>query len=334
MPGSGDEKAEKSLQIIPLSPFLEALSAGEVFWRPDWPAGFPPDAFSVNTGRPLSIAVRSGEDALSFRRDDEGRLREFPLFWGGTFFQARADYDAAGRIQRLAVSSAGDSLVFDFPEDFLIPGTAAPVRVNRAGTWYFALVLETGASLSETWYDQEGKFVAWYQARIRRDGPSWRIQSLEFRDPGAQSGESFDFDNGGNITGVNSPRGEFRARCRDGRPVYWDRLPAAEPVPATAPAPPGVPAAADGTPLPPENPPPAGTPEESGNFILQWDERGLLTAKRPREEAAGGEFRYEYETDNRGNWTRRQDTEMVSLEDIVFPLSRGHFERQIIYGAE
>jgi hypothetical protein len=339
-PGSEDENP---LQIIPLSPFLEALSSGEVFWRPDWPAGFPPDAFFVNSGRPLSIVLRSGEDTLTFRRDGQGRLRDFPLFFNGAFFQVQAAYDAAGRIQRLALSSAGESLIFDFPEDFLTPGNTAPVRVNRAGTWCFALVLETGPALSETWYDQEGQFLAWYQARIRRDGPSWRIRSLEFRGQGAQSRESFDFDSGGNITGVNSPRGEFSARCRGGRPVYWDRAPAVEPVSMAAPAAPapaGVPAANTAeAPVPPESPPPAGIsaagmPEQSGSFILQWDERGFLTGKRPQGEETGGEFRYEYETDSRGNWIRRQDIEMVGLEDLVFPLSRGQYERQIIYVEE
>jgi hypothetical protein len=308
----------KSLRPIPLSPLLEIVFAGEIFWRPDWPGDFPPDAFSLVSGPPLSIVLTCREHTLTLRRDGEGRLRDFPFFWEGAFISLQAEYDSAGRIQRLAAETPDGSWAADFPENFLIPGYAGPVRVNYAGTWYFALLVEGGPGFSETWYDAAGNFAGWYQARIRRDGPSWRIRSLEFRGGEGQSREDYEYDNGGNMTALFSPQGEFYARYRGGRPLYWDRLPAPPPADDTSPETPGPLSA-------------ALVPEPPGKFILQWDERGFLTAKRPQEGEGGGEFRYEYETGSRGDWTRRQDIEMTVLEDLRFPLFRGQYERQITY---
>jgi hypothetical protein len=305
---AGEKKAPR---LIPLSPFLEVLSAADLRWRPDWPGDFPPDAFSVKGGRALSIILTAGEMSFTLRRDREGRLREFPLFFDGAFIPVRADYDGPGRLLRLSAGPAGDSLVFDFPENFLSPGVADPVRVSLGGTWYFVVIQDAGAALFETWYDQGGNFTAWYRTRIQRDGASWRIRSLESRGGEPVLREDYDFDNDGHITAVNSLKGEFSARYRSGRPVYWDRIPAAE--------------------TPPKAEAAAVIPDPSGSFILQWDERGLLRARRPQTEDGAGEFRYDYETGGRGDWTRRQDVEMIGREGIRFPLFRGSYERRISY---
>jgi hypothetical protein len=318
-PLSGEEApsapagAEEALLPLPLSPLLEILAAGDLFWRPDWPEAFPPDAFSLASGRALSIVLISGTETLILRRDPQGRLLEFPFFFNGTFTQVQAAYAPSGLIRRLSAETPGDPWSIDFPEDFLLPGNAAPVRVNRAGTWYFVLFLEAGFILSETWYDGEGKFFAWYQARIRRDRPSWRIRSLEFRGEGAEGRETRDYDSEDNITAVNSSTGNFSALYRGGRPQYWTRIPLAAPAPGE---------------------PPPDLPEQPGKFILQWDERGLLTGKRPEEGEGAGEFRYEYETGLQGNWTGRQDIEMISLDGVLVPFSRGTYERQIVYAEE
>ncbi|MDR1278342.1 MAG: hypothetical protein LBK02_06300, partial [Treponema sp.] len=289
-------------------------------WRPDWPEDFPPDAFSVNSGPPLSIVLEYGGDTLRLRRDREGRLREFPFYWDRAFIRFQADYDPAGRIRRLSAETP--DWAADFPENFLLSGDTGPVRVNYGGTWFFALVVDAGFGFSETWYDAEGNFAAWYQSQIRRDGPSWRLRSLEFRGNGDQSREDYDYDSGGNITALNSPQGEFSAGYRNGRPVYWNRAPAA----GSAATPEDTAAEA------PEPPNPA--PEQPGKFILQWDERGFLTAKRPQEGERGGEFRYEYETGGRGNWTKRRDTELRNGDDLLIPVFRGQYERRIFYTEE
>ena len=333
-----DSPAGEAPRFIPLGPLLEALAAGDLFWRPDWPGNFPPDAFSLSGGRALSLTLTAGGESLCLRRDQEGRLREFPLFFDGTFIPVKAGYDSLGRLQRLSAGAAGDSLVFEVPENFLNPGAVDPVRVNLGGTWYFVVVLEEGAALSETWYDEAGNFAAWYRAQIRRDGASWRIRSLESRGGGPLIREDYDFDNNGRITAVHSPRGEFSAQYRNGRPVYWDRSPAPEAVPAAENAAAGTAPADDKAAVAPEAAPEAeaaaAAPERPGAFALQWDERGLLTARRPRVEEGAGEFRYDYENDRRGNWIRRQDTEMIDLEGIRFPLFRGYYERRISYREE
>jgi hypothetical protein len=333
LPGSPAVE-EKPPRFIPLGPLLEVLAAGDLSWRPDWPEAFPPDAFSVSGGRALAVTLTAGGESFCLRRDREGRLREFPFFFDGTFIPVRAEYDGPGRLQRLSAGAAGDSLVFDIPENFLNPGAADPVRVNSGGAWYFIVIREEGAALSETWYDQAGDFAAWYQARIRRDGASWRIRSLESRGGGPLIREDYDFDNNGRITAVHSLRGEFSAQYRDGRPVYWDRSPVTETAPeaeaaaatGTAPADDKAASTAEAA---PEAEAAAATPERPGTFTLQWDERGFLTARRPRTEEGAGEFRYDYENDRRGNWTRRQDTEMIDLEGLRFPLFRGYYERRI-----
>jgi hypothetical protein len=330
-PGSA---GEKSLRPIPLSPLLEIIAAGEIFWRPDWPEDFPPDAFSVYSGPPLSIVLEYGGDTLVLRRDREGRLREFPFYWDRAFIRFQADYDSAGRIQRLSAETP--DWAADFPENFLISGDTGPVRVKHGGTWYFALVLEAGFGFSETWYDGEGNFAAWYQALVRRDGPSWRIRSLEFRGGGDQSREDYDYDSGGNITALNSPQGEFSAGYRNGRPVYWNRAPApaaaSVPAPVPAPAAASAPAPEDTAAEDPESL--NAVPEQPGKFILQWDERGFLTARRPQEGERGGEFRYDYETGGRGDWTKRRDTELLKGDDLFIPVFRGQYERRIFYTEE
>jgi hypothetical protein len=303
--------------IIPLAPLLEIISAGELFWRPGWPENFPPDAFLVKAGRPLSLSLRSGDETLTLRRDAAGRLLEFPLFWDGAFIQIRAAYDDAGRLRRLEGVSPACPFTADVPEDFLTPGAVDPVRVNLGGLWYFALVREEGPALSETWYDEAGNFAAWYQARFRGEGPARQIRSLESRIGEIRGREYYDVDGGGRITREEAPRGLFSAQYRNGRPVYWDRAPAERPEGAETPE------GADG----------AETPDGAGKFTLQWDERGLLTVKRPQG-GGEGEFRYEYTLDGRENWTRRRDIEMTGLEGLLFPLFRGQYERRISYAEE
>jgi hypothetical protein len=302
------EAAAAPPPIIPLAPLWEIISAGELFWRPGWPENFPPDAFLVKAGRPLSLSIRSGDETLSLRRDAAGRLLEFPLFWDGAFIQIRAAYDEAGRLRRLEGVSPAASFTAHIPEDFLAPGGVEPVRVNLGGLWYLALVREEGPALSETWYDGAGNFAAWYRARFSGEGPARQIRSLESRIGEIRGREQYDLDSGGRITREEAPRGLFSAQYRNGRPVYWNRAPAEAPGGAEA-------------------------PDGAGIYILQWDERGLLTAVRPQG-GGEGEFRYEYTLDERGNWTRRQDTEMTGLEDLLFPLFRGQYERRIGYAEE
>jgi hypothetical protein len=337
---------------LPLAPFLEVLSVGDVSWRPDWPEDFPPDAFSLH-GRALSVTLDSGAGPVTLSRDSEGRLREFPFFLDGAFIQVKADYGPSGALLSLSAESAGKSPAeesvdspadssagswrFDFPGEAspegIVPGND-PVRVSRGGTWYFVLFLDTGSALSETWYDGEGNFLAYYKAHIRRDGPRWRIRSLEFRRREEPGREDYDFDSADRITAVSSPRGDFTALYRAGLPRYWERRPApAGSGPETGPPPDA------GSPAP-AAPDPAGPPEPpaEGNFVLQWDEAGFLVEKRPAPGETGGinggVFRYEYERDRRGNWVKRRELEMTDFAGVRVPVFRREITRQILYPGE
>jgi hypothetical protein len=320
---------------LPAVPLLEIFAAGEPAWRPDWPEDFPPDAFSPH-GQALSLTLDSGAGSLTLSRDPEGRLREFPLFFNGVFMQVKAGYGPSGALQSLSAESPEDSWRFDFPwevsPDAFVPG-ADPVRVNRGGTWYFVLFREAGSVLSETWYDGEGNFLAYYKARIRRTGPRWRIRSLEFHPPEEPDREDYDFDNADQITGIMSPRGEFSAQYRAGRPRYWERRPA----PAAAGPDAGSAGQNPGSPAPPD-PGAAELPElpaeGAGSFILQWDEAGFLIEQRAAPGETGGEFRYEYETDRRGNWVKRRDLEMTDRAGVRVPVLRREWTRQIVYPEE
>jgi hypothetical protein len=286
----------------------------------------------------LSVTLDGGAGPLTLSRDGDGRLREFPFFFNGAFIQVKAGYGPSGALQNLSAESPGGSWSFEFsgeaaPESF-VPGAGPdPVRVNRDGTWYYVLFLESGSALSETWYDGEGNFLAYYKALIRRDGPRWRIRSLEFHREEEPYRENYDVDNANNITGVSSPRGEFTALYRADRPRYWER----RPLPPNPPAPDAEAPPEAGSPAPPA-PDPAGSPEAMeegpGNFVLQWDENGLLVEKRAAPGETGGEFRYEYERDHRGNWVKRRELELVDRSGVRVPLFRRELVRHIVYSEE
>jgi hypothetical protein len=152
--------------------------------------------------------------------------------------------------------------------------------------------------------------------------------SLEIRDRWA---ESYDYYSSGALSRVESPGGVYTAVYGEQGPLYrtYTPVPAAGPeavasgagpenTPGAAPASgPPVPAAA---PFPPET-------------DFQWDERGLLVSLRNRDAggAFAGEFRYEYGTDDRGNWTLRRETGMVRQSGLLVPVFRGELRRRIVY---
>ncbi|MDR0624326.1 MAG: hypothetical protein LBG10_07840 [Treponema sp.] len=323
---------DRNLFPLPLVPLLELVAAGEPAWRPDWPGDFPPDAFSLR-GQALSITLDSGAGPITLSRDLEGRLREFPFFFNGAFMQVKAAYGPSGALRNLSVESPETAWGFDFPpESFsegIVPGTG-PIRVNRDGTWYTVLFLEAGSVFSETWYDEAGNFLAYYTAHILRDGPRWRIRSLEFHSQDEPVREDYDFDNADRITGVSSPLGNFTALYRFGRPRYWERRPVPD-----AGLPPNVeppPDAGSPAPAAPDSPGSTGPVEEgAGNFVLQWDEEGFLVEKRAAPGETGGEFRYEYEIDRQGNWIIRREMEMMDRAGVRVPIFRREAARHIVY---
>jgi hypothetical protein len=320
---------EGAAPFFPLLPLLETAVSGELRWRPDWPPEIPPDAFSpAGLNSPQSEVLREiilagGAGTFTLRRDDAGRLRGFPFFFRGMSLQAEFEYGRSDDIKSIGVFVSGEEpWLFEFPEGFLPCGGSAvssPIKASRGGVVFQVFFFESAGFLSETWYDGEGNFLAYYKAEISRTPSSWRIRSLEKRGPGGVSIEDRFFDSEGNITELSSPEGSFTALYRLKRPLYWEQTNrAAADTVADA-----LPDAAEQT---------AGA---AISFILQWDERGFLTLMKYARANEGNiaECRYEYEEDTRGNWIKRQALSMRADFGLLIPGAGLPWSRQITYEA-
>jgi hypothetical protein len=391
---------------FPLIPLMETVRRGAVFWCPDWPPELPPDAFSLpanartadpaaaNTragaGDPAAVpAGRRGIRSISLSPgpelrvvwDAEGRLREFPHFWKGTFYRTEVRYDAGGKLRGLSLAGTapadgtadGPALEFELEP---AGGIAAPLMV-QSGDRVFWVIVAGGAgavdgglgstggaaegmngggdTASETWYDGEGNFFGLVTYRFAGAGGAGgmdagaggRIVSLEIRDRWA---ESYRYYSSGAPTRVESSGGVYTAVYGEKGPLYRNYTP----VPAPAAGPGADRSAAAGSGAVPENAPavvPAPAPEivpgaapSSGTPVpaaasfppetyFQWDERGFLVLLRNRDAdgAFAGEFRYEYGTDDRGNWTVRREIEMVRRPGLLVPVFRGELRRRFVY---
>jgi hypothetical protein len=273
-----DDPAPGEAAEIPfiIAPILETISTGNVFWRPDWPPEIPPDAFTLNHGRASLIKINAGGVEYGIRRDGEGRLTEFPHPSGG-LAAVKVRYGPEGEISgidAIPAESGQSPWTVLFSRDFFAPGTESLVRAGRDGVDFFAVVEETGSGVCETWYDAEGRALA-YAVTSVQDYGGRRIRSIEIRDASGIHGETCHFEGGGRVSLVE--RGSVRAAAAYGRqPLYWDFT---------------------------------DSPEGEGEgidrrFSLQWDENGFLA----RMHGSGGDFRYSYDSDERGNWIRRRET--------------------------
>jgi hypothetical protein len=322
---------------VPLIPILQTVLNGAVRWHPAWPLDFPPDAFSAAVDGALTIRLSSGSETVTFRRDSAGRIREFPHFSAGGVFQVRIDYSPAGEMSGMTVSGAGDAeaesaavweIVFPpgfFTEGDIAPGRVLPpVRVSSGGVYYFVALFGSPVFLSETWFDSAGTMAAYYSAAVSRNEKSWRIRSVRSWDSGGQTDTAYFFDASGNTSAINAPAGTYSALYRGRRPVYWERpvLPAETPAEGSA---------AAETPAATAAETPAGA--AVSRFSLQWDERGFLVGMQTEgADAAQGEaaeYRYEYEEDAAGNWTRRQDIALVKRFGVFAPVPGRTWTRSI-----
>ena len=319
-----DAAVEAGAALVPLIPILQTVLDGTVRWHPDWPPDFPPDAFSIAAEGALAIRLSNGSEIINFRRDSSGRIQEFPHFSGGGIFQVRISYSPAGEISGMNISGAGSAEAesageweIEFPPGVFMDGDIAPgnvlppVQVSSGGVYYFAALFGSPVFFSETWFDSAGTMAAYYSAAVRRGGNSWHIRSLRSWDAGGQNELVYFFDAGDNTSAINSPGGTYSALYKDERPVYWER-----PVlPAETPA---------------EDSPVAAA---LARFSLQWDERGFLVGmKTEGADAAEGEaaeYRYEYDEDAAGNWTRRQDIALVNRFGVFAPVAGRTWTRRI-----
>ncbi|MDR1287297.1 MAG: hypothetical protein LBK08_06780 [Treponema sp.] len=293
-----------------IAPLLETIRGGEILWNPLWPREIPPDAFTPRGGASL-VNLRSGGREYRVRRDEENRLLEFPQLPGGPGLSAglamiTVEYGGEGEILRLAADSGGEGLwTAEFPPGFFGPGPESLVRVSGNGVFYFVILKDSADGVSETWYDGEGRALAYAKTAVREG----RVLSVEIRDETGTSLETYRFESGGRVSFAERRRAESSGEegfvvtgaCSAvyyrGRPVYWD--------------------------LDPET---AGT-DASARFSLQWDENGFLV----RMHGDGADFRYDYVTDERGNWRRRGETVWEEAFGLLVPVSGTETVRDIVY---
>jgi hypothetical protein len=285
-----------------ITSILEVISDGNLSWRPDWPREIPPDAFTLNHGRASLVKISAGGVEYSVRRDGEGRLTEFPHPYGG-LAGVRVNYGPEGEISAIDVipaESGQNPWAVLFPRNFSAPGAESPVRAGRDGEDLFVLVQETGSGLCETWYDAGGRALS-YAATSLRDYGGKRIRSVEIRDESGTRGETLHFESGGRVSLVEA--GSVRASAVYGKqPLYWDFS-----------------GGLDGE-----------TEGINRNFSLQWDENGFLV----RMHGSGGDFRYSYDIDERGNWIRRRETAWEEAFGLLVPVSQTEIIREILYSEE
>jgi hypothetical protein len=315
--GASPEGDRESFPFFPLLPLILTVERGEVFWAPDWPLEVPPDAFRVLRERPVSIVLSLGDADYRLRRNGRGLLEEFPARIGGALAQVRVHFGPGEAIRGFTLGTDPEWTV-EFPEG--VSGEPFIARL-RGGEGAYSIVCAGGErGYSETWYDGEDGFLAYFQTGFYRPvEPPRRIQSRTGAFGEGELQERYDYDAFGNISAVDAA-GRFSAIYGgENRPRYWERLVLSPEAEETSPSEQGP---AD----------PSGTREtEARWFSLQWDERGLLT----RITGGTGEeedYRYEYTLDRRGNWTERQERQMIRLHGALAAGPGPLLKRTIEYG--
>jgi hypothetical protein len=309
---------ENPVPPFTLSPFLRAVITSEIAWRPDWPEDVPPDAFIVKGGGTsggaprgalsISLGAGGGSDGgrdYRLRWNGGGRLEEFPVFINGALLQANASYNAGGDLEKIGVRDGNGAdeqsrtIEFSppFPLDAGVPSALEAVPFVRGGNGnnFFVFIGFFGEKMTETWYDADGNFLMFVDAVLAVEpGDNWVVISQKFFTRDFSYLETCALESGGQISQVKTRAGTFSALYSGkGRPVYW------------------------------------------GDITLQWDERGFLV-RRIKSGLAGegelpSEYRYDYDTDEKGNWIKRRETAYGYRFGLLVPLGFREWERRIIY---
>jgi hypothetical protein len=218
---------------------------------------------------------------------------------------------AADTPERLVVSL---SIRFDSP---YFPWTQVPpgLRVEYGERRYHVLFSAGIHEIAETWFDPRGTFSAYFKSRIgpaSEGEPFWRILGVEGAEyqreesgvwrPFKPLSGSFYYESGGNLSERSGEYGSCSAVYGGaGRPLYWSRTY-------------GI--------------------LEARNFSLQWDQGGRLVRRRDLTGGAGDspvDFRYDYEFDSRGNWTRMRETALFRAGNLLLPAYGRDIVRRVVY---
>ncbi|MCL2374728.1 MAG: hypothetical protein FWC65_05755 [Treponema sp.] len=294
-------------RVIPLALILEAAefaaSSGGI-WQPNWPLELPPDAFRVAAGAISAITLEGENLRLRLSYNEAGKLGEFPFMANGRMAQVSLN-SHEGEIREIALRFPPDEAVWEF--EFLEHRGYyfSLVRVSAGGEWYFITLSRWARGITETWFDAEGNVLAAYAFSLAEFGSDMRIRSvLDLLNPAGQGAEYF-YDSWGQLTQVAGADGFYSVlHYRDALPRYWDRRP-------------------------------AGGGSGADQFYLQWDAGGFLVRKTRGGAEAGAqaadEYRFEYDLDEKGNWTQRRAIRMVERGGLLFPAPGAVFTRVLEY---
>jgi YD repeat-containing protein len=325
-----------------IQPLLSMAANQGVFWRPDWALALPVDAFELTADSPCPRSITVSLDGAEYRVawKPDGSLSAFPTFVNNVFTQLTLT--ATGGF--VIASTPHCTLTFIGAASSNAPPAMAPPMAQIAlagGAVYFAALDFAGDLIAETWYDADGAAIALFSSRLAATRTESSVQpepqvpiTLESRiaearlvdTPAADSAEynttheRYDYDSFGNISAIESPRGNFTAvYVQPHRPRYWQTV-----VGATR-----------------------------WHYTLQWDDAGHLTrltgvAGPVVVEAGDGlteatvphtsdtnvevDLRYDYTFDERGNWVERRETRMIRRLGVLVPSAGATVKRNIEYG--
>jgi hypothetical protein len=285
----------------------------------------PPDAFRVPAGEvsAISLSPAPGEvSAISLgpvpgeyrlRRGETGGWVEFPVLLQGNFYQAQSVFDTPGAVSKIIILT-GEPWELEILA--CAGGRPSLIRIIHGGRTYFTVLQYQDRRVSETWYDQEGTAAAVFFLEYTVSGGGEELRSLRALKDSGEETEEYDYDNRGNISALNSPRGEFSALyTSDHRPRYWERRPLVPPEGETAGA----------------APEPGTVPETRETYVLQWDNRGLLVRITGTAGTEPVDLRYEYTPDEWGNWIERREIRMLRRFGVLVPAPGPEFRRTIEY---
>jgi hypothetical protein len=339
----------EALEFTPfaIEPLLSMTQ--DIFWRPDWALALPVDAFELaaDSPRPRAITVSLDEAEYRVAWKPDGSLSAFPAFVNGVFTQLTLTADGgfiiAGAphctLTFIGTANSGAPPALAQPT---VPPAMARIAVD-SGAVYFVALDFAGDRIAETWYDADGNAIALFSSRLAEPLvlaeskipaelkipivmlESRVVDTLLAETPATDSAgyntmyERYDYDSFGNITAIESLRGNFTALyVQRHRPRYWETV-----VGATR-----------------------------WHYTLQWDDAGHLTRLTGVAAAvvveAGADtdanvigddtvidLRYEYTFDAHGNWVERRETRMIRRLGMLVPdASAVTVKRRIEYGAE
>ncbi|MDR0400951.1 MAG: hypothetical protein LBH51_08420 [Treponema sp.] len=206
------------------------------------------------------------------------------------------------------------SVLFPSPQFPGLPPVREPAKVQCGESVFYALFSGGGDWIAETWYDPWGHFAAYFRTRLGPGDPSAGDRPENprpiLRVEGAGCNGEYRYESGGNLSESSGDRGFFSALYGErGRPLYW-------------------------------------TAER--RYGLQWNEEGRLTAMRDLDSAPAADalpgaensrgppaaFRYEYESDSRGNWIRRREIALFLRGNLLLPEYMVETVRRIEYPEE